>query len=254
MRTSGGGWFQSDPTNPGEHAQSGRCKRFSTSTENSQAMYANRERGKMMKSILIAILFFASGECLAEVPDSIVGTWHFDTVRTMSNHIDQLAKARPDLLTPETASTQKAALEGLHTQSGRQLTLTITENTILNEAAPGFNATYRVIGGNSRLVIVDGKNDAGFTWVGHIRLVEGGIAFETIDCITYPEQCAYGTKQAIEQMRQHTGAKEKKNDEGDVAVELRASGETSVIDGLVGAEDAQTYSQPKWVYFKRAEK
>jgi len=96
-----------------------------------------------MKALGI-VLFLASGASYGEVPESIVGVWRFDMVRTMSEHIDRLAKLRADVVTPEVAETQKAALQGLPSQIDTLPKLTITENTITNETAPGFYST----GGN----------------------------------------------------------------------------------------------------------
>jgi len=206
-----------------------------------------------MKALGI-VLFLASGASYGEVPESIVGVWRFDMVRTMSEHIDRLAKLRADVVTPEVAETQKAALQGLPSQIDFLPNMTITENTITNETAPGFNATYRVIGGNSRLVIIDGKNDAGFAWVGHIRLVEGGIALETTDCETYPEQCAYGRRRAITQNGVVADANTiaAVTDGGEASTELYISGGTQV-DGPSSTEIFHPPSQPKWLYFTRAE-
>lgn len=165
-------------------------------------------------------------------------------VRTMSEHIDRVADARPDLISLEQAQTQKATLIELVEKSNVQSTITITEKTISSSGADITLMTrpYTVIAGNSRLVVVEFTDDDGYESVTNIRLVEGGIAIETTNCQEKPEQCQRERRRAMEQLD--------KRQQSISSVRIASSDEPK-IEGLTSSTPADSMSQPKWVYFKK---
>ena len=75
------------------------------------------------------LLALTPATALGQFPESIVGTWILDPVRTISEHIDRVAQAHPDVISVDDAETQKAALSDVK-QANPQVTITFTEDTI----------------------------------------------------------------------------------------------------------------------------
>ncbi len=125
--------------------------------------------------------------------DSIVGEWQFDSVRTLSEHMERQGPA--DGVEPEAFAAQlaeaKTRREQLAPFIDPQIRLNITENHIHLSAPNADDQTmsYTVIGGNARLVVVELEDTAGYEGVGTIRIEESGLVFVRTDCDTYPDQC-----------------------------------------------------------------
>jgi hypothetical protein len=104
---------------------------------------------------------------------------------------------------------------------------------MINEASGTNVIAYKVIGGNSRLVVLDATSkDIGST-VLNVRLVEGGIAIETLDCQSQPEVCDRKREQRTQ-------------------AENAISTTTKVVsDGSEAASAKRTGpAQPQWIYFR----
>ena len=205
----------------------------------------------MKASGVCLLLILATEAVLGEVPESILGTWHFDAVRTISEHIDRVARSRPDVITTETAARQTAELTQLVDQPGPQATITFTEHKIISNAGDDRTLVpYRVIGGNSRLGIVESTDKEGYTSVVNIRLIEGGIAIETTNCQEQPEQCQRERRRAMEQL--------KERQQGEVATTSSSKPFTAIgsdqrqVVGPGSSLPRDDLSQPKWMYFKQA--
>ncbi len=174
--------------------------------------------------------------CLAGVPESIVGKWQFDSVRTASGFIDQVQAANPGAATPAQIAEQKSEFAKYGEQADRQLTATITSDTIrmVNKRGEPTFIAYKVIGGNSRLVILDATSAEIGNAVINIRLVEGGIAIETLDCQSQPDVC--------ERMREQQRRRAESTSNKTVAV-------VSAGPGAPSAERPGP-TQPQWIYFR----
>ena len=210
-----------------------------------------------MKAFGICLLLILTpATTLGEAPESILGTWHFDLVRTMSENIDRVAQARPDVISVDIAETQKAALSDLAEQSNHQATITVTKDTIISTSADAGSTTmsYTVIGGNSRLVIVESTDHEGYESVVNIRLVEGGIAIETTNCQENPEQCQRERRRAMEQLRKkhHVDSSTNTVVDGspDAFIAIGSSDEPR-LGRLSSSPPRDDLSQPRWVYFKQ---
>ena len=126
-----------------------------------------------------------------EIPESILGTWQFDEVRTITEHLDRLAEYRPEISDTEQFKQAKASIARNAETVNPQVQLTFTEDTMTSKTNSGvFSAPYTVIGGNEGLLVLQYTDDEGYENVNNIWLVEGGIAFEPTDCRANPEQCA----------------------------------------------------------------
>lgn len=154
--------------------------------------------------VLFLLLLPLSVVFASEGPSSIVGVWQFDSARTMLEHIDSMPV--PENLDPTTYAQKIATLkEGLASQailSDAQVKLTITPETMtIDNISSGTNTLfYEIVGGNSRLVVLELSNGSGFEGMAKIRLVTTGIAMERTDCDTYPRQCERERKLAQENM------------------------------------------------------
>jgi len=191
-----------------------------------------------MKKYLSPMLLALASTSLAETPHSIVGVWQFDSTRTMLEHIESI-KA------PENIDQAKFAEQIADTKNGidlrapevdSQVTLTITQDSItfLNESSGTNTFSYKIVGGNSTLVVIQLSDKSGYEGIGKIRLVSNGIALEQTDCDTYPRQCEYERKRALADMR--------KKSEGAATV--------TVIDGLSTEPLPSRNNSPKLIYFK----
>ena len=172
--------------------------------------------------------------CFADVPESIIGKWQFDSVRTIGESIDRMIVANPGVATSEQIEKQKADLVKQGPRVDRQLKVTITSDAIrmVHETSGPTVLTYKVIGGNSRLVILDAKSEDVDSAVINIRLVEGGIPIETLDCQVQPEVC------------------ERTREQQTHAVNTTNTAVVGVSDGT-GAPSARPGSnQPQWIYFR----
>lgn len=190
------------------------------------------------------------GNPLGETPESIVGTWQFDSVRTISEHVDRVAKARSDVIDHDQVEAMKAGLAARAEAADRQVSMTITEDTIMstNPNSGTTSAPYTVIGGNSRLFVIESTDDEGYAWVMNIRLVEGGIAIETTDPETRPEQWERERRRAMEQMtKSHIDALRGSSDPvTDMVIVDNALG------GAASLPTRDTESRIRLVYFRAA--
>ena len=187
--------------------------------------------------ILIFLALANPTVCLAEIPESIVGKWEMDFVRTMSEFIDQALAANPGVATPEQIKEKKAELATRGPQADGQLTAIITNDTIrmITQQASGSElVTYKVIGGNSQLLILDATSEEVGSAVVNIRLVEGGIAIATLDCQTQPDVC--------ERMR----AQQRMGAEDSINTAIDREGNEIRVEGT----PQTAITQPQWVYFK----
>lgn len=166
-------------------------------------------------------------------------------VRTMSEHIDRVAQSRPEVASLESFQAQKSAAAISAEKSNPSITVTITKDTITSSSSNVEPATtpYTVIGGNSRLVVIESTDEEGYESVANIRLVEGGIAIETTNCQEQPEQCKRERQQAMEKLRK----KQDENRSTNTVISNEAS-----YDGIVSTPPRNDLSQPRWVYFKPA--
>ncbi len=153
-------------------------------------------------AICVLLILIPLETTLGETPESIIGTWQFDSVRTISEHFDRVAKARSDVIDHDQVEAMKAGLAVRAEEADPQVSMTITEDTITstNPNSGTTSAPYTVIGGNSRLFVIESTDDEGYAWVINIRLVEGGIAIETTDPETRPEQWERERRRAMEQI------------------------------------------------------
>lgn len=127
-----------------------------------------------------------------ETPESIIGTWQFDVVRTMTEHMDRIAEDRPEISETDEFKQAKASFARNAETVNAQVQLTFTEDTMTSKSSDigAISGSYKLIGGNAGLMVIQITDDKGQEFVNNIWLVEGGIAIETTDCQTYPEQCA----------------------------------------------------------------
>ncbi len=183
-----------------------------------------------------------------EAPESIIGTWHIDLGRTMTEHIDRVARARPDLLTVEAVESAKLSVAESSDQPS-PVTLTITEDEIVSQATGAAPTTipYTMVGGNSRLVIVEFTDEEGYKSVSHIRLVEGGIAIEPTNCRAYPEVCERQRARAVVKTQSESSTVEAGG------LSIAESGDLDEQRNADAEGPSEHPSQPRWFYFKRAE-
>ncbi len=210
-----------------------------------------------MMTIRFAILLFvAVAASAAEIPDSIVGTWQFDLLRTVSEQVDRVARLHPDIINPDMAKAQKSALSKSTDMPETHILLTVSEDTITVEGTDSFLTTnsYTVIGGNSRLLVVESTDEDGYRSVLNIRLVDGGIAVETTDCRNNPEQCERDLQRTKEKLRERYQGRSAENSPTDVdPAGAVLSAEGSILEGTLAAPDRDEVTRLKWVYFKPAE-
>jgi len=190
---------------------------------------------------IFLLLILSSTTAWGEVPESILGAWKVDMVRTMNEHIDRIAQTYPDLGHVKDYEAARADLVKRAVEMNSQLIVTFSKNTITSASAKmePVTAPYTVIGGNSRLVVIESTDDDGYETVVNIRLVEGGIAFETTNCRDKPEQCKYERRKAIERSKESGDKYSSTNFDID---------DERDIDG-VAVEDIYL---PKWAYFEPA--
>lgn len=146
--------------------------------------------------ILMFALFLIPPIAFGEVADSIVGRWQYDSVRTLNAFIDELLVAEPDALTPEQVEELKSGAvknADMVDKIDSTIKATITEDAIsvINDHGQRTTSNYEVVGGNASLVVVSGKSSEGNEFLTNIRLVEGGIAMQTVDCESHPEMCEF---------------------------------------------------------------
>jgi len=192
---------------------------------------------------ILLLLVLTSVPASGEIPDSIVGTWNLDMLRTMNEHLDRMAQARPDVISSEIAQAQKSAMSKQTAQISTQVVITITKDSITttNANAEPITTPYTVIGGNSRLVVVESKDPEGYESVVNIRLVEDGIAVETTNCREQPEQCKREQQRAVKQLK----------DKADKNSSTRVDYDSN-LDGAISSPPVDEMSQPKWVYLRKA--
>jgi len=127
------------------------------------------------------------------------------------------------------------------------MTLEITEDTLTSKSSDfGEMAShYRVIGGNARMVVIEGTDAQGYKSIGNIHLVEGGLAIETTDCTNDPEPCERVRRRAMEQLRtkQRPGSDPfREADDGALAT-MTDAGEPNLAEAPAAG--------PRLVYFER---
>lgn len=215
-----------------------------------------------MRGLACWLLVLAPLTSLGDVPESIIGTWRLDLPRTVEQLIDQ--HPRPSAEAPATDSTRAAdgssvVLAPAYQDHATELadpsntTMTITEATISTTSRDMATVTvpYRVIGGNSRLVMIETQDDAGNESVVNIRLVEDGLAIESTNCREKPEQCR---REREQRMRQHSKQDPFTSPQSDSV--LQSDGNTVVAGSLAEPELDPAHAhplQPAWVYFKRVD-
>ena len=195
---------------------------------------------------IFLLLSMISATALGEVPESIVGTWRLDMTRTMNEYFDQIVQAQPESKSAQLPQEARTVLAEQAEEMNPEVTFSITKDTMTvtqgNEEP--INTPYTVIGGNSRLVIIESTDDNGYETVLNIRLVEGGIATETTNCREKPEQCKRERQRAA-------GQKEERSDASSSTYTVNDY--ESDIDGDITSTHVDQVSQPKWVYFKQVE-
>lgn len=184
----------------------------------------------MLRSIS-ALMLLIPIACFGDIPESIVGRWQFDSVRTMTEYMDQVFEANPEVATPEQIQEQKTGMAEHSAEADQQLTATITEDTISttnSNSRETKTMSYKVVGGNTQLVVIDATLPDGNSFHINFRLVESGIAMETLDCHANPDVCK----------RERTRS--------------RATDSLTVV-GSSESEPRRTRpgpTQPQWIYFR----
>ncbi len=147
--------------------------------------------GTLMKAFTVYLLLsMVPTVTFGETPESILGTWQFDVGRTMTEHLERIAEDRPEISDTEQFKQAKASF-ARSSEYNPQVQLTFTEDTMTSKVG-GIGVTigsYKLIGGNAGLMVIQSTDVKGQEFVNNIWLVEGGIAIETTDCETYHEQC-----------------------------------------------------------------
>lgn len=163
---------------------------------------------------------------LAEIPQTIVGTWHMDVGRSPCLEDD-----------PEHSKCSAAFTVPCQTDIGHGPHELIFTNSTISQ---GDNtAPYRVLGGNSALVIVESTDETGATFVTNIRLIDGGIAMQSLDCRAHREKCERSHKQAMQKITRRSST-----------VEIAQDNPSVLVDGLLPPE---FNTPPLWVYFRGAQ-
>ena len=187
----------------------------------------------------------------SEPPESIIGTWQVDLVRTMTEHLERMAASGRASVDPAHIASMQATFSRQAVQQQiRSAAITITEDAIIS-SDPNSGTTrirYKVIGGNARLVVVESLDD-GFESVVNIRLVDTGIAIETTDCRTYPEECVRQQRRAIATVKKRTDQPSMLAASPDGLVVASACSEGECAGEPV--QHQQPTDQPRWVYFTR---
>ena len=204
------------------------------------------------RKALFSLLALIAVNSLAQAPDSIIGVWHFDAVRTMTEALERRAEKEPERFTREMVDAQRVSIASLPTQAVPEVTLTISETTIStkNRSMSATSYPYRVIGGNARLVIVEVTDEQGFQTITNVHLLEDGIAIGSTDCWQMPEQCARERRRALAQFKKQAGSGTR------TATIVDSEGDVSIVSGddnaVIHGTTAPEYQQPRLVYFKPA--
>lgn len=225
-----------------------------------------------MKAFAVCFLsILTPATTLGAAPESILGTWQFDVVRTVREFLEQrpssgshpnspATKSRPEIVDLEQIAQTEASIarnyaadsSEQHTRSSeavnRQAIVVFTADTMtaINSESGTVSVPYKLIGGNVGLVVVQVTDDKGYESVLNIWLVESGIAVETTDCQTYPEQCVRERQRAKEIMK-------RKASQFADAIDPVLDAHVVVAPPSQGQElGGRAYSsQPRRVYFTR---
>ena len=182
----------------------------------------------MLRSISALILLIPIA-CFGDIPESIIGKWQFDSVRTFGEWFDQMRQANPAGHSADMMQKQNTWVANEAEVNDQQGILTITEDTIStlnNNSGETKSMSYSVVGGNSRLVVIDAASPDGDNLHINILLVEGGIARETVICMSDPGTC----------QRESTNRQARASSLGE------PQSQTS--------RTKQELSQPQWLYFR----
>ena len=121
-----------------------------------------------MKPALFLTLLLLPTTLLGETPTSIIGTWHLDLVKT-------IGISQPD------------DLATLLEQVKAAVTIVFTEDSLTVNSAnqPPMKGRYTIFGGSSTELDFEFINQLGQKYISKIRLIDGGIAVDSMDCDTY---------------------------------------------------------------------
>ena len=179
------------------------------------------------------VVFFAAWSGVAvwgAESGSIIGSWQFDSARTMIEHIQILAVQHPKVITPHVIEEQTKAFEANAAEADSFMSATITEKEILfrNRSVPERIVTYQEIGGSGDTLRLDATSADGRSAVLTVRFVEGGIAMETVDCQSQPHVCE----------------ERKTQSDGDSLTAVAGAVDPSATQGPRG-------QPPRWIYLRR---
>lgn len=188
-------------------------------------------------SLLLVLLI--PSIALSDVPQSIIGTWQFHGVRLPCMEADPEHPNCPPVQELCAAASNLPA----------NLELTFTESTV---GTAGKKIPYRMLGGNSALVIVESITDTGQAFITNVRLVEGGIAIQSLDCRVHREQCERGYKEATKEamkLLNERQAKDRANGIDPRPITHRGPA-LEIEDAIDGVLPPDFNKPPVWIYYK----
>jgi hypothetical protein len=203
--------------------------------------------------MLLALL--AGPGLAADTPSSIVGVWTLDLTRTMTEHLRNVSREHPDLISPDTVQGHIATIPD-QAQQPLLGTLTITDDEMIssNPMTGTTISRYRVIGGNSASLTIEVTDEEGFEFLTQIRFHEGGIFMRTPNCTDDPGWCERMEQRAMEKMREGflAGSTSITRADGGGAIVMGTTADGSDAAGAMGSMSSPRPSPPTWFYFKPA--
>lgn len=187
-----------------------------------------------------------------QVPESLLGTWEIDLARTVNAHMKEVARARPELFgIVERGAAAPAIDTGQASRQPPVVVVEITDDTIIsrNRHTGSTEMRYRVIGGNSRLAILELTDGSGYQMVNQVRFVESGIAVRATDCLQHREWCEREMRRSAGPLSSQTAADGTGADLEAMASTV-ASAPTGEADADVAGAASPVPSQPRWIYFR----
>ena len=146
---------------------------------------------KTNTTLIVLLLFLispAQSDTTNASPIDLIGEYQYDLTRSAKYN----AQSRGIKLDEET-SKQLEEHTTLLESNGSLPIMTITKDAMItheNDFNKEQRATYKVIGGNAALVIVELQRQGHLPTISHIYIDSQGIGFAQPSCNAYPQQCA----------------------------------------------------------------
>lgn len=128
---------------------------------------------------------------ISDVPETLVGYWQLDVVKTITDQIEQKLDTSSDTIN---AVTKREIMERLTKdvdQSSPEIFVTFTEDEMIIEiqGAVVKSESYIVTGGYDNKLMITTSDTKGMETYSTVILIDDGLIFEGTNCETYPDQC-----------------------------------------------------------------